>query len=360
MRLGGWLLGLTGLVALGGILYLPSPPERVSKLAEVTRISIVPARQASTETQGVRTFSPASPLFRQVATLASDDTTPPTPPPAQAAGTWSTIVTPDRARPALQRGTRTSDAATRYELARDLQRELRRVGCYGGEITGTWTASTRRAMSAFMDRANASLPIDKPDYVLLSLVQNHDGIQCSAGCPSGQAMDAAGHCVPRAVVAQASKSWQRAQERKIEQPQRLASVEREQLPWLDANGQPITARPDVVRRADPLPGRMSVGGPVVERFAAVEPPLTTNGEAPRAIAVEPISAIDTALDADGTAEDLTPSEVVPERPHRARRAVNRDREYRPRHYASVGKTRRGQPRPGTMRFNLMQSLGGIY
>jgi hypothetical protein len=30
------------------------------------------------------------------------------------------------------------------------------------------------------------------------------------------------------------------------------------------------------------------------------------------------------------------------------------------YYAAEAKVRRGQPRPGTPRFNLMQSLGGIY
>jgi hypothetical protein len=31
-------------------------------------------------------------------------------------------------------------------IGRQLQEELRRVGCYGGELNGVWTTSTRRAM----------------------------------------------------------------------------------------------------------------------------------------------------------------------------------------------------------------------
>jgi hypothetical protein len=65
------------------------------------------------------------------------------------------------------------DPSDRVALARALQRELKRVGCYGGEITGVWTTSTRMAMQAFTERVNATLPIDKPDPVLLSLVQGH-------------------------------------------------------------------------------------------------------------------------------------------------------------------------------------------
>ena len=63
-------------------------------------------------------------------------------------------------------------------LARQLQSELRRVGCYDGELSGVWTPRTRMAMKAFTDRVNASLPVDKPDQILLALVQNHQGVAC--------------------------------------------------------------------------------------------------------------------------------------------------------------------------------------
>jgi hypothetical protein len=65
------------------------------------------------------------------------------------------------------------DPNDRVALARALQRELKRVGCYSGEITGVWTTSSRMAMRAFTERVNATLPIDRPDPVLLSLVQGH-------------------------------------------------------------------------------------------------------------------------------------------------------------------------------------------
>ena len=63
-------------------------------------------------------------------------------------------------------------------LARQLQSELRRVGCYDGELSGVWTPRTRMAMKAFTDRVNASLPVDKPDQILLALVQSHQGVAC--------------------------------------------------------------------------------------------------------------------------------------------------------------------------------------
>lgn len=64
-------------------------------------------------------------------------------------------------------------------LAREIQRELKRVGCYGGEINGRWTPATRAAMKAFVDDANARLPVDTPDQVLLSLVQGERGTACA-------------------------------------------------------------------------------------------------------------------------------------------------------------------------------------
>ena len=73
----------------------------------------------------------------------------------------------------------TITAGDRASIARELQRELKRVGCYNGEINGIWTTSSRMAMKAFTDVVNASLPIDNPDYILLSLVQQRQGTVCN-------------------------------------------------------------------------------------------------------------------------------------------------------------------------------------
>jgi hypothetical protein len=63
-------------------------------------------------------------------------------------------------------------------LSRALQGELKRVGCYDGQITSVWTPAARKAMRTFTERANAQLPVDKPDVVLLSLVQSHREVVC--------------------------------------------------------------------------------------------------------------------------------------------------------------------------------------
>jgi peptidoglycan hydrolase-like protein with peptidoglycan-binding domain len=91
----------------------------------------------------------------------------------------------------------------RAALTREIQRNLKRVGCYRGDVTGVWTPSVRQAMLALTERANASLPVDQPDPVLLALVQSHAPGICSAACPQGQDRAANGRCVPSALVSAA-------------------------------------------------------------------------------------------------------------------------------------------------------------
>lgn len=144
-------------------------------------------------------------------TRGSDEATPATPvyPVAQRADTAPKRVytVPSRApepvpRPAPARVIEPGDRVT---LARALQRELRRVGCYSGEITGVWTASSRMAMKAFTERVNATLPVDNPDHVLLSLVRGHQERVCGISCPEGQTATDGGTCLPDGVLANAAK-----------------------------------------------------------------------------------------------------------------------------------------------------------
>ena len=65
-----------------------------------------------------------------------------------------------------------------YALVRQLQNELRRVGCYHGRIDGDWGPASRFAMAAFTRQVNAALPTDRPDIVLLALVRRHRATAC--------------------------------------------------------------------------------------------------------------------------------------------------------------------------------------
>lgn len=85
-------------------------------------------------------------------------------------------------------------------LARQLQRELTRVGCYSGDVNGVWTTSSRMAMKAFVDRVNSTLPIDAPDPILLSLVQGQRGEICEGSCPAGQSTAGGAACVTEAAT----------------------------------------------------------------------------------------------------------------------------------------------------------------
>jgi hypothetical protein len=80
----------------------------------------------------------------------------------------------------------------RVALVRSLQFELKRVGCYRGEVNGVWTTSSRMAMKSFTDHVNASLPIDTPDYVLLSLVKGHPEQACGPGPEPARTADDGG------------------------------------------------------------------------------------------------------------------------------------------------------------------------
>jgi hypothetical protein len=89
-----------------------------------------------------------------------------------------------------------SDAVS---IARNAQVELRRVGCYEGEINGFWSPSSRAAAQRFLDRINAKLPVDTPEDALLFLLRGKSDLICNE-CPRGQGLDAAGRCMPTALL----------------------------------------------------------------------------------------------------------------------------------------------------------------
>lgn len=107
-------------------------------------------------------------------------------------------------RSSAQVGSSATDAhaAPGERLTRAIQAELKRVGCYTGDVDGDWGPATRRAMQSFNDRVNASLPTSQPDYILLTLLQGHTAQACGAACPYGQAQSEEGACLPRSVIAE--------------------------------------------------------------------------------------------------------------------------------------------------------------
>ena len=151
----------------------------------------------------------------------------------------------------------------RDAIARELQKELRRVGCYEGEISGIWSPSTRRAMSTFIERMNARLPIEEPDAVLFAMVKGQHGTVCGKACPAGEAQSTDGRCVPAFLLAQAKSKPRPASVTTagIEKP--AAAI----VGWLP-NPTPQSVDPPMTEAASKhaalqFVGRMGLAGPPV-------------------------------------------------------------------------------------------------
>ena len=92
-------------------------------------------------------------------------------------------------------------ALDRARLTREIQLQLKGIGCYRGTIDGVWSATVRRSMKAFTDRVNATLPVEQPDIVLLAMLQSHQGRACGMPCPPGQSLAVDARCLPNGLIA---------------------------------------------------------------------------------------------------------------------------------------------------------------
>ena len=165
----------------------------------------------------------------------------------------------ERPQPSVGPGPMSDPAA----LARMLQRELKRVGCYDGEVSGVWSPASRAAMKTFTERVNASLPVDRPDPVLLALVQGHQGRACGDICPAGEARGANGRCLPVAIIGKAQSKPVPTQTTEAEprvEPSKAVPVP---LPV------PV---PMPARKPPPLPAASAEPAPVPLPRVAVAPP----------------------------------------------------------------------------------------
>lgn len=158
-------------------------------------------------------------------------------------------------------------------LVRTLKRELRRVKCYDGGIDSDWDRSTRWAMSGFLERVNAALPVDAPDHAMLALLRAHQPGVCGETCPRGQAMNGSGRCMPNAVVAKEERkrgvsTVANANPAAAPSTPFVTTVTvGESLPTaaIDRSRPSPAAEPTQARRPPPLPGRMAMGGPMTAR-----------------------------------------------------------------------------------------------
>jgi hypothetical protein len=133
----------------------------------------------------------------------------------------------------------------RETLTRELQNELRRVGCYEGDMSGTWSQSTRRAMKTFIERMNARLPIEEPDAVLYALVKGQHELVCGKTCSYGEVQSAGGRCVPSRLLAHVKSTTA---------PSAIAAVEKPVAAIVGGSATPQSTEPS-------LEGRMALAGP---------------------------------------------------------------------------------------------------
>jgi hypothetical protein len=182
---------------------------------------------------------------------------------ADSSPSWVVVTLPVR-QPRPRPPKVTSLASDRASLARALQYELKRVGCYGGELNGVWTPLTRKAMQALTDRVNAELPIGEPDQILLTLVQGQQDRVCGAPCQAGQSLADDGRCLPNVILAQERT---RASERTSLTVPHTQVAENRPSAITSWSTTTTTATPTL-----PLPGdeeRMALAGPPGEQANAI-------------------------------------------------------------------------------------------
>jgi hypothetical protein len=140
-------------------------------------------------------------------------------------------------------------AADKMQLGRDIQRHLKRIGCYAGEMNGVWSPATRRAMKAYLDNVNASLPVEEPQLALLAILETQDSLACGTPCGPDVARTADGRCRTATSFAQEARA-----------------------PLTPVGGS--AAGPLDLAATTPLEGQMSLAGP---KDPAILPPAAGSG-----------------------------------------------------------------------------------
>lgn len=229
-------------------------------------------------------------------------------PAAQPAVTsWPVVVSVDAGSISGQkRAAKPGDDAARRELVRSLQTEMRRVGCYEGELSGQWTPGTKRALGAFVARLNASLPVEEPDYILLALARSQTASVCGKGCPADQGLADDGRCVPKAILAQQAA-------RKGKPAERPAVVAAPRTSPAVAEAPSVVVQPAAIQ---PLPGRMAVGAPADTPTTSGSVVVTPSAGAPEAAPETPLPSATVAMPRPAEAKKPREAKEPPrERPH---------------------------------------------
>lgn len=107
------------------------------------------------------------------------------------------LAEPAHATQAVRRSDAAAASLASVRLAGEIQRHLKRLGCYAGPLTGDWDAATRAGMSDLLKAVNARLSVKQADVSLLALALAHEGSRCASVVAARQATDPATLATPR-------------------------------------------------------------------------------------------------------------------------------------------------------------------
>jgi hypothetical protein len=99
------------------------------------------------------------------------------------------VLTAEAARAAAEAAKVTASVPDRTELARSLQLELKRIGCFEGAIDGEFSDATRTAFRNFVRLAALSLPTEDVTPDAVRAVRAFNKRVCPLSCPTGERAD---------------------------------------------------------------------------------------------------------------------------------------------------------------------------
>ena len=111
--------------------------------------------------------------------------------------------------------------AENKELARALQRELKRVGCLEADADGVWGDKSRTALKEFARHANVSVGGEEPNVALLDAAQSKKSRVCPLVCDDDEKV-VGDRCVPNTANKPRQARQKPAQEERRAQPRQRA------------------------------------------------------------------------------------------------------------------------------------------
>lgn len=119
-------------------------------------------------------------------------------------------------------------------FVRTLQSELKRVGCYLGDVDGQWGPKAKDALKEFARLAKHTFPLEAPQADVLDLLAKEQNRLCPLHC-TGTEFESQGKCVQRAVPKPSPQPSPRAVQR--QPPQEAPTNPRPKDPRCIAYGQ---------------------------------------------------------------------------------------------------------------------------